>query len=250
MIPDDLSTPILFAHRGASAHAPENTLASFRLALEQKAEAIELDAKLTSDGVVVVIHDSTVNRTTNGKGKVREIPLTVLRTLDAGSFFSPAFSGERIPTLEEVFEELGGKLYINVELTNYTSPGDGLVKKVVNLVKKHNLEYRVLFSSFNPLNLLQARQLLPQTPVGLLTQAGIEGFLGRSWFGRRIAPKMIHPYLSDTTADFIRRQHTLRRRVHVWTVNDPAEMRRLFAAGVDGIFTDDPLLARQVLEAG
>src|SRR5512139_733767 len=99
MVLESLSQPIIFAHRGASAHAPENTLAAFELALAQQADAIELDVKLSADGQVIVIHDSSVDRTTNGHGKVQDMTLVEIKALDAGSFFSSQFAGEKIPTL-------------------------------------------------------------------------------------------------------------------------------------------------------
>ncbi|HOG78251.1 MAG TPA: glycerophosphodiester phosphodiesterase family protein [Anaerolineaceae bacterium] len=244
----DLPRPVFFAHRGACAHAPENTLASFRLAVEHGAPAVELDAKLSADGQVVVIHDPTINRTTDGKGFVNHLPLAALRELDAGSFFAPRFRGERIPTLEEVFETVGRNILVNVELTNYTSPLDALTIKVAELIKRLNNADQVIFSSFQPLNLVRIRQMLPQVPVAILFSQGAARRKTTAWLGRRVAPEIVHPYLTDATADFIQHQHTLKRRVHVWTVNDPQEMRRLFAADVDGIFTDDPLLARQTLE--
>ena len=142
-----LPQPSIFAHRGSSAYAPENTIAAFELAVAQKADAIELDAKLCADGQVVVIHDQTVNRTTNGTGKVFELPLSGLKKLDAGNWFSAEFNGESIPTLGEVFEAVGNQIYINIELTNYASIRDDLPEKVVDLVKKHGMAERVLFSS-------------------------------------------------------------------------------------------------------
>src|SRR6266508_4216831 len=145
---ESLPRPVIFAHRGASAHAPENTLAAFELALAQQADGIELDVKLSSDGQVVVCHDSTVDRTTDGKGRIKDLPLAELKKLDAGSFFSEKFHGEKIPTLEEVFESVGKRTFINVELTNYNSPRDQLVETVCMLVKKCGLQQRVMFSSF------------------------------------------------------------------------------------------------------
>lgn len=243
--------PTLFAHRGASAHAPENTLAAFVLALQYDADAIELDAKLTSDGAVVVIHDQTLERTTDGAGKVAELPLSVLKKLDAGSFFDIAYRGEPIPTLNEVFEVVGHRTFINVELTNYASPADDLPDKVVELIKKHNLAERVMFSSFNPRALQRAQVLLPTVPVGLLALPGWKGWPMRSWIGRRMVPgyQALHPEKSDVNAHLVNAAHQRGQRVHVWTVNEPDEMRRLFADGVDGIFTDDPRLARQTLQA-
>src|SRR5919108_5142241 len=131
-----LPQPIIFAHRGASAYAPENTMAAFELALTQGTDAIELDVKLSADEQAVVIHDATVDRTTGGRGRVKDLSLAELRSLDAGRFFSEKYIGEKIPTLEEVFERVGERTFINVELTNYNSRRDRLVETVSTLVKK------------------------------------------------------------------------------------------------------------------
>ncbi len=238
--------PAVFAHRGASAHAPENTLAAFELALSQNADGIELDVKLSADGNVVVIHDSTVDRTTGSHGRVKDLSLAQLRSLDAGSFFSEKYRGEKIPTLEEVFETLGKRIFINVELTNYNTPRDHLVETVCMLVKKFGLQKRVLFSSFFASNLSKARAFLPGVPRGLLAVPGFLGAWARSFgfaFGRYHA---LHPNLKDVTPEQVQRVHRLKRRIHVWTVDAVEDMRRLFAWGVDAIITDDPQLAVQV----
>ena len=240
--------PFLFAHRGASAHAPENTLAAFELALAQKADGIELDVKLSADGHVVVIHDPTVDRTTGAHGRVKDISLAELRSLGAGSFLSENFSSEKIPTLEEVFEAMGKRIFINVELTNYNSPRDQLVESVCMLVKKFNLQKHVMFSSFFASNLSKAGSYLPDVPRGLLALNGIPGAWARSFgyaFGKYQA---LHPYLKDVTPEQVQRVHRLKGRVHVWTVNKAEDMRQLFHWGVDAIFTDDPQLAVQVRE--
>lgn len=238
--------PTIFAHRGASAHAPENTLAAFELALSQGADGIELDVKLSADGQVVVIHDATVDRTTDGHGRVKDMSLAGLRGLDAGSFFAENYRGEKIPTLEEVFESLGERMFINVELTNYNTPRDRLVESVCVLVNKFGLQERVLFSSFFASNLSKARTYLPEVPRGVLALNGLLGAWTRSFgfvFGKYQA---LHPNLKDVTPQQVQRVHRLNRRVHVWTVNAAEDMRRLFDWGVDGIITDDPQLAVQV----
>jgi glycerophosphoryl diester phosphodiesterase len=166
--------------------------------------------------------------------------------LSAGDFFSSRFSTEKIPMLEHVFEALGKKLLINIELTNYNTPRDHLVESVCLLVKKFNLQKHVLFSSFYPSNLSKARSYLPEVPCGLLALNGLLGAWARSFgfaFGKYAA---LHLNLVDVTREQIQRVHRLRGRVHVWTVNPEADMRRLFGWGVDGIFTDDPGLAVQV----
>lgn len=241
-----LHQPIIFAHRGASAHAPENTLAAFELALAHQTDAIELDVKLSADGQVVVIHDATVDRTTGVHGRVKDLTLAQLKSLDAGSFFSEKYKAEKIPTLEEVFAAVGNRAFINVELTNYSTPRDHLVESVCHLVNKFGLQKRVLFSSFFGFNLSTARGLLPEVPRGLLAVDGWLGAWARSFgfmFGKYAA---LHPSMVDVTPQQVQRVHRLNRRIHVWTVNAADDMRRLFHWGVDGIFTDDPQLALQV----
>ena len=174
----DLTLPIVIAHRGDKTHAPENTLAAFEMVAENGADAIEFDVKLTSDEQVIVLHDRKVNRTTNGTGKISEIPFASLRDLDAGEWFSENFRRERVPTLNEVFETVGKRLHMDIELSNYATPGDGLVSKVVDLVQKHGLQNRVLFSSFFECNLRKARLLLPEVPRGTLNHTRIIGFVG------------------------------------------------------------------------
>ena len=245
----ELPHPMIMAHRGASAFAPENTLAAFELALRQEADAIELDTKLSLDMVPVVIHDQTVDRTTTSSGRVRELPMAQLRKMDAGSHFDITFRGEPIPTLDEVFQAVGKRTFINVELTNYASPTNSLPEKVAELVKRHDLTSRVLFSSFNPLALVRIRRLLPEVPIGLLALSGRKGAWARSWPGRLISYYSLHPEMGDTTPKLIQRSHQRGHKLFVYTVNEEDEMRRLFQIGVDGIITDDPVLAQRVRQS-
>lgn len=242
----DISPPYYFAHRGACAYAPENTIEAFQLALEQGARLIEFDVKLTADRQVAVIHDQTVDRTTDGKGKVNQLTMAELKRLDAGAWFGEKFRGVRIASLDEVFEHLGKKLYMNVELTNYSSPLDGLVDGVASLVKHHGLEKHVIFSSFYPTNLIRAHRLLPGTPRGQLSLPRKAGWWQRIW-SAVIDVQADHPYTSDVTMESVSKSHERGRLVHAWTVNDSKEMKRLCSLGVDGFFTDDPVLARETL---
>jgi glycerophosphoryl diester phosphodiesterase len=246
----EVPSPVVFAHRGDSAHAPENTLPAFEFAYKAGAPAIEFDVKLTSDGHAVVIHDQKVDRTTDGHGDLRSFTLAALQELDAGVSFGDRFPGTRIPTLEQVFETVGKKIYMNVELTNYATPRDQLVSRVVDLVQKHGLETRLLFSSFYPHNLRKAAELLPSVPCGLLTWSGWLGWWGRSYGFRRQVYTALHPNINDVDAGLVSRIHASGRRVHVWTVNAPEDMKRLIGWGVDGIFTDDPGLALGFLGRG
>lgn len=243
---EHLPTPLILCHRGARNYAPENTLAAFKTALELGADGFELDTQLTSDGHVVVYHDKIVDRTTNGHGKVIQLSLAELRELDAGSFFSEKFRGERIPTLEEVFETIGKRAIVNIELKNFSTPFDNLVEKVCELVRRHGMQKNVIFSSFLPWNLKKAERLMPEAPRGLIAIKGKWGVWGRSFgfaFGNYDA---LHPNLEDVTAQQVQRVHKLKRRINVWTVNREEDMRRLFDWGVDGILTDDPLLAIRI----
>jgi glycerophosphoryl diester phosphodiesterase len=244
---NQFSHPIIFGHRGACAHAPENTIASFRLAVDQGADFIELDAKLSVDDQVMVIHDQTVDRTTNGSGRVNKLTCAELQKLDAGSRFNAKFAGEKIPTLDEVFKAVGKDIFINVELTNYESKNDDLIPLVSEVVKNNQMEDRVIFSSFLPKNLAAIHKLLPQAPTAMLCLEGIAGWPTRSFLLLGVAPKLLHPYIADTTPALVAREHKRGRRVHVWTVNAEKDMENLIKMGVDGIFTDDPLKAKQIL---
>lgn len=240
--------PLILAHRGDSANAPENTLAAFRKALENGADGIELDVMLSADQKLVVIHDDTLDRTSNGHGKVGEMPLAALRELDAGSWFDLKFKGEHIPLLDEVFAEFGGKFLINVELKNYKTPKDNLTDFVVALVKRHGLSDSVLLSSFNGRNLLRAKSLAPEIRTGLLTLPGLLGFPIRSFFGRRFNADDLHPYHRDVSVKMVQSRHQLGQKVNVWTVDAPDDLRRVQACGVDMVICNDPAHARQVLE--
>lgn len=242
-----LPRPTIFAHRGSSAHAPENTLAAFETAIRQGADGIELDARLTVDEQVVVIHDPTVDRTTGASGVVRQMSLVELKKLDAGSHFDYGFRGEHIPSLDEVFETVGHRIFINVELVNYNSPLDNLPEAIARIVLRHKLEKRLLFSSFNPIALIRIKRLLSKTPVGLLALPGRSGAWSRSWLGKLVGYQSLHPEASDLSKELIEKIHQWNCRVHVFTVNSEQQMRQFFAWGVDGIITDDPVLARQVL---
>jgi len=243
----DLPKPAVIAHRGDSLHAPENTLAAFETAYRRGAEAIEFDVKLTADGQVVMIHDQTVDRTTDGTGRVTKKSLAELRRLDAGSHFSEKFRGEHIPTLDEVFGELGQKLFMNLELSNYYTPFDGLVPAVVGLVRKHRMQERIIFSSFFASNLVLAHRFLPDVPCGLLTFRGRLGAWGRKYGWRRKTYAALHPFVTDVDAGLVERVHSAGKQYNVWTVNAAADLQRLIDLGVDGLITDDPGLACSLL---
>ena len=244
---NQLDKPVIFAHRGASASAPENTLAAFELAVSLGAKAIELDTMLSRDGVPVVIHDHTLERTTNGLGLVGDHDHSDLIQLDAGSWFSETYKGEKIPLLHEVLSRFSHKILINIELKNYHAPNDTLTETVIKQVEELDVWDSVLFSSFLPRNLKQIQKHKREAKIALLCPSGITGWLFRSSIYKSLSPEIIHPAESDVDPKFIKREHNRARRVHVWTVNNKAIARELFIDKVDGIFTDDPAAMLEVL---
>ncbi len=238
--------PLIYAHRGASALAPENTLAAFLLALQAGADGIELDVMLSRDKELVVIHDSTVDRTTDGTGKVSDLPLSALRELDAGARFGEEFRGEKLPTLAEVFETVGGKMRINVELKNYAQPLDDLTSRVIALTERFHLADSVLLSSFNPINLRKARRQNRNIRRGLLVSPGDRLMLGAG--GRLFPYHALHPYYEDVTPEMAADLRVRGKQLNTWTVDDPQALLRLHSIGVDGIISNNPAAARAVLE--
>lgn len=241
------SQPLIFGHRGASAHAPENTIPAFLLAVQQKADGIEFDVKVTRDGKVIVLHDQTLQRTTNGHGNYKKYSYEYLRKLDAGVKFSANFTGAKIPLLEEVLDAVSGKLGINIELTNYSTPTDDLIEQVAITLKRFGNVTGVMFSSFSWVNLKKVRRLCPDIPRGLLALPGLAGWLSRSPFNRNVPHDALHPYYKDVSRGMVEKVHRDSKKVNVWTVNDPVEMRYLSGFGVDMLMTDDPALARTTL---
>lgn len=240
--------PLIFAHRGESAHAPENTMAAFELAIQHKADLIELDAKLSADQRVVLIHDRTVDRTTDGTGRVAALPYAALRELNASYKFRDQYPDEIIPTLEQVFEVFGGKVGINIELTNYTTPFDKLADEVARIIGNYQLQDQVFVSSFHPVPLWKFHDLCPEIPIGFLAKPGLPGYLSRGWLGRSIVHyAALHLEKSDITANVIDAGNRFGYRIHTFTVNDAEEMGYLISLGVYGIITDHPLLASQVI---
>ena len=237
---DQLGRPVVIAHRGASSSAPENTIAAFREAVDLGAHAIELDTMLSADGIPVVIHDHTLDRTTTGSGLVSRLPLQELTRLDAGSWFSESFSGEKIPSLQFVLDEFSDQLMINIELKNYHSPKDNLPETVIKMVHRKKKWDSILFSSFLPGNIRKVKAANPGAKVALLCAEGLSGWFTRSAFYRHLSPEIIHPAAVDASQEYIKRQHQKGRRVHAWTVNNPMLAEKLFRSQIDGIFTDDP----------
>lgn len=236
----------IFAHRGFSLQYPENTMTAFRKALEAGADGIEMDARLTQDGQIVIMHDPTIDRTTNGKGKVRDMLLQEILGLDAGIKKGVVFENERVPMLEQVFAELGGKLLLNIELCNYDE-GDNrqLANQTVELIEKYKLVDSVIISSFRFNNLVYVKDKNPGISCGLLAKQGLMGLFARNLLNHSVSVDALHPYYTDVNAGLIRKEQQCGRKVRAWTVNAPQDIRQLYELGVDAIFTDDPLNSRE-----
>jgi len=236
-----------FAHRGASASAPENTLVAFELAAQQGVDGVELDIRLCRTGEWVVVHDSRVNRTTSGRGFVRSKSLDDLRRLDAGSSFHPKFANARIPSLAEVLDWAKGRVLLNIEIKSLARAEKRAELQLLNLLRRHGVRRQCLLSSFNPIVLRRLARLDTGIPTGLL--------LNMKWFQRSAEKSLIR--LMNIQALHISRRlarprylERIRRaglRVLVWDANEPDELRRLVDYGVDGIITDASCLLKEIL---
>jgi glycerophosphoryl diester phosphodiesterase len=239
--------PLVIAHRGASAYAPENTLSAFRLALELGADALEVDVKLTRDRIAILMHDSSLARTTNGTGQVSNLNYADILQLEAGGWFDQKYAGESIPTLEGLLRHFGDRCLLNIELTNYSTPADSLPEIVNHLVSAARLEDKVLLSSFNPLNLIRIRRVNPQIHLGLLLHKAEPKWL-RRLYQILIPHDFLHLQESLFLAGDMGEVSKANKRIHIWTVNQEERMHQfLLPPLVNGIITDVPDVARKVL---
>lgn len=241
------SKPLILAHRGASYDAPENTIAAFRLAQSQGADGIELDTCMTRDGVPVVIHNLTLDETTDGHGAVRDLNIEQIKNLDAGSYFDNSFQKERIPTLYDAFDAIGHDMVVNVELKTISWRTDGIEEAVWQAIQICRMERRVIVSSFNPFALRRFRKLAPQIPIGYLYAPAMPPYLRYGWFMLGLPHEARHPQHEMIDLDYMRWARANGFRVHCWTVDDPARIRALSNLGVDAIITNRPDVALAAL---
>jgi glycerophosphoryl diester phosphodiesterase len=237
-------TPIqteVFAHRGAKMVAPENTLPAFEEAVALGAHGAELDVQCSKDGVLVVMHNFTVNETTNGQGRVADLTAAELGKLDAGSHFNPKFSNIGVPTLEEVLAVTAGKIKLNIEIKNQDPMGGREVEPLAELLQAGNLYDDVIVSSFNPVTLIKMRHVDPQVALGLLYYGQhLPAFLREIWLSPILRPEAFHPHYALIDEEYMIWAKAIPAAVNTWTVNDPDEARRLATLGVDTIITDVP----------
>ncbi|MGG7621239.1 glycerophosphodiester phosphodiesterase [Bacillus coreaensis] len=230
------------AHRGATAYAPENTIAAFDLAVDMKADYIEIDVQRSKDGELVLIHDTTVDRTTDGTGKVGELTFEQLRSLDAGSWKGEQYEGEPIPTFEEILDRYRGKVGILIEL-KAPELYPGIEKQVAEALKERNLDKpqneKIIIQSFNFESMKTTNELLPLVPIGVLTsnrahttpEALQEFSTYADWF---------NPSYGIVTEELVNQVHSLGMKIGSWTVRSQEAADFLFELKVDAIITDYP----------
>jgi glycerophosphoryl diester phosphodiesterase len=227
------------------AYAPENTFASFELAVEQGVDAIELDVHLTADGEVVVIHDAQLDRTAGGKGLVGERTLAELKALDVGVHFGPEFTGQQIPTLGEVLAWARGKCALDIEIKGGPWPYPGLEQKVVDLIRQHEMVEQTIVISFDHPTVARVKALAPEIAAGTL------------WSCRPIDPvavamaagaNAIMPMWPHCDQETVERAHAAGLSVNPWTANEPDVIEHLIKLGVDSICSNNPDVVVQALQ--
>jgi glycerophosphoryl diester phosphodiesterase len=239
------------AHRGASGHAPENTLAAFRKAVELGARFIETDLQLTRDARLIAIHDTTLDRTTNGHGQVHSLTLEQIRALDAGAWFDSrgpvSYAGEHVPTLDEILS-FSQEHDVNFYLEIKSGAAWGVEHAVVAAVRDANASARVVILSFDAAILDSVYRLDGMMMTGFLCEHPSSDLVERAV---RLGARQLAPRGDLITSALVKKAHDAGLQVVAWTINDPEQMRRLMDAGVDGIMTDFPdVLVRVVKESG
>ena len=233
----------VFAHRGYSGKYPENTMEAFRGASAAGADGIELDVQLSKDGQLVIIHDETLDRTTTGKGYVKDYTLSELKQLDASG---KLFSDLQLPSFEEYCEWVKNTpLITNIELKTSIVYYEEIEEKTAEMVKAFRLEDRVIFSSFNHLSIVRMKQLLPECPVGALVEH--DDLQNAGYYCSRFGFEYYHPDGSLFTKENAEncREHGV--GVNVWTVNDLKMFENMTDWGVDGVITNYPKVLAELL---
>jgi glycerophosphoryl diester phosphodiesterase len=248
---DNKDNFVIIGHRGASAYYPENTMSAFRAAYEMGAEMIELDILLSKDGVPVVIHDESLERTTNGTGKVMEYTYKELSKLDAGSWFGDEHTGERIPSLEEVLQFAKGKVAVNIEIKTEVVSNDlreGIEEKAYEIVKKYDMQEYVLFSSFDYRAIAHLKELDVNIAVALLYE--------KQQSNDKDPKELVENYNADafncSYRQFSKKWAEVTSEagipVFVYTVNSRRRMKKMIKRGVNGIFSDKPDVLKQLVD--
>jgi len=242
------ASPLLIGHRGYPARYPENTLASFKGAMEAGCDMIELDVTLTKDRKVVVIHDDTLDRTTSGKGPVKNHALSDIRTLDAGSWFNPRFAAQRVPELSEVMELTAGRCMLNIEIKESAFevefPADAIEHQVAELVKTSRATDRVIISSFDQRILQRIAAMVAPPAIAYISDHGADKIVLEMLLKMRAFSW--HPRFKVLTRNQVDMLHAAGFRVFPWTINTRAEAEKVLALGVDGLICNELRVMRSV----
>lgn len=248
------SLPLIIAHRGASGSAPENTLAAVQKALDIQVPIIEIDVHLTQDHQLAVIHDATVDRTTNSRGAIKDLEMSFLKSLDAGSWFSEDYVGEKIPTLEEVMKLVDGKSSLLVEIKPTWTGDHSAEKQVLALIRKYKAHDWCIVQSFDSKVLENMRELdptielhklvvgnMPLLPLHYDTKWRWGSFMKYSQYAA------VNPYYKLLSKSKVKRLHKRGQKVFSWTIDDPEKISKTAKKNVDGIITNHPERAKTII---
>jgi glycerophosphoryl diester phosphodiesterase len=228
--------PKIIGHRGVPHLAPENTMASFEAAVTCGADGLETDVQMTKDGELVLIHDETLERTTDGHGLVAAHTLEALRSLDAGGWFGPAFKGAKIPTLQEFLAFAAGRdLLINIEIKSGVILYPGIEQKLIEMLHEYRLGANVIISSFNHYSLVTCKEIDSAVKTGILYTAG----LYRPWdYAKTVGADALHPLFYSVRPETIGGMRQSGLLINPYTVDKPNDMKNMLALGVSGIITN------------
>ncbi|MEK5496469.1 glycerophosphodiester phosphodiesterase [Bacillus sp. FSL M8-0077] len=230
----------IIAHRGASSAAPENTIAAFDAAVEQGADYIELDVQMTMDQHVVVIHDDTVDRTTNGSGLVKSYTLQQLKKLDAGSWFDPLYANERIPTLQDVMGRYSERIGILIEL-KHPKRQVGIEKAVADIISRFGYSRHLMVQSFDETALQRIKALAPSLRTAFIIKPSILKLAKRNLSMYSSFADCLNMKKTMINRWWINRIHSFGMDIFIWTVKDQETADRIKKYPIDGVVTDNPL---------
>lgn len=236
----------VWAHRGASGYLPENTMEAFELAIEQKADGIELDVQLSRDGEIMVLHDESVDRVTNSSGLLKDFTFSQLKEISVNPGKAPE-KMYRIPTLAEVLDLMRHTdMKVNIELKNSIFLYEGMEEKVITLVKNLGMEEQVIYSSFNHYSLRKIHEMEPEAETGLLM---CDGWIDVATYAKKIGVNALHPAVYHLQyPDFVKNCREQGLKLHVWTANQPEHFAMVKSAGADAVITNYPDKAREFLK--
>lgn len=245
----------VISHRGANRVAPQNTLDAFKRSIQYKADGFETDVHMTSDGIPVICHNYSVDKTSDGKGDIASRTLEQLKKLDFGSYFHHSFKGTRIPTLEEflTLSEKANLKVLNIEIKSPRNKDYTISDKIIEAVKAHNLFDKLLISSFDPDLLVYIKDIEENCKTGFLYSPDkpitYKQVLGRAVdFAKSIDADALHPHQIFVTKELVESAHENGIMVNPWTVNKEKDMKKLLGFGVDGLITDVPNIAKKAIE--